>query len=155
MEAITEATTKKRKRTPVNLVIVGITNMSSLSQSLSNEMVVTPLQDACSYIFKDGSTIDPTAFKEEGDHVVVTKVINHDEYRPFVTHCRGNIRLDDNEKVPKTPQLFINTYNSRGHNPNLPRRKPIQSLQGRVVGFINLFTNERPDALKEEIEDTH
>lgn len=124
MEAITEATTKKRKRTSEDLVIIGITNMSSLSQSLSNEMVVTSLQDACSYTFKDGSTIDPTAFKEEGDHVVITKVINPGDIRPFVTHCRGDIRLDDHEKVAKTPQLFINTYNSRGHNPNLPRRKP-------------------------------
>ena len=152
--------TNKRKRSPEeeedhrHLVVIGITScISTRMLCTANELVVAPLLDACSYTFKDGSTIDATALEDgQSNSIVITKVINAEDIRPFVTHCRGNISINDHENVPKTSQLFINHYNSRGHNLNLPRRKQVHSLQGRVVGFINLLTNESTQTVTEEVE---
>jgi hypothetical protein len=137
------------------LVVIGITScISTRMLCTANELVVAPLLDACSYTFKDGSTINATALEDghSSSSIVITKVINPEDIRPFVTHCRGNVKINDHEKVPKTSQLFINHYNSREHNPNLPLRKQVHSLQGRVVGFINLFTNESTQSVMEEVD---
>jgi hypothetical protein len=154
MDATT--TTNKRKREDDDirhLVVIGITScISTRMLCTANELVVAPLLDACSYTFKDGSTIDATGLDADGPSVIITKVINPDDIRSFVTHCRGNIKLNDHDKVPKTTQLFINHYNSRKHNSNLPRRKQVHALKGRVVGFINLFTNESTHSVMEEVD---
>ena len=135
---------RKREREDDRLVVIGITNcISTRMLCYANEFVTAPLLVACSYPFKDGSTIDATALEEEdGPSVVITKVVSPEDIRPIVAHCRGGIRINDHEKVPPTSQLFINHYNSREHNPNLPRRKQVHALEGRVVGFVNLITNE-------------
>lgn len=135
----------KRKRTEEDfeeLVVVGITNTISTGfLGPSNETVVATLDDACSYTFKSGATIDRASFFESNGHVIYTKAIESSEIRAFVDHCRGGVKVHDHEKQPKVPQLFINTYNSRSYNENLPKRKQVHHLNGRVVGFINLITN--------------
>lgn len=139
-----EGNTNKRKRTTpdeTDLVVIGITCFSMSGNICStNETVLASLEDACSFTFKDGTTIPPSKI---GNDFVFTKMIDLYDMRPFILHCRGGVAINDpdHEKQPPFPHLFINYYNSRQYRHDRPKRKEITPLKGRVIGFINLFAD--------------
>jgi hypothetical protein len=146
--------TNKRKRTVeqdneeafTDLVVIGITCTSNGLLGFHNETVLTSMEYASSYVFKDGSSIPQDKL---GNELVFSKRIEGSDMRPFVTHCRGGVVINDLEKQPPFPNLFVNYYSSRQYNSAVPKRKEVTPLNGRVIGFVNLIVESDTDTIRE------